>query len=283
MKHTLVTAIYYTTPQSRMGGRGYTFEFYKAPFRNILNLGCNIVVYSHGSEITKIENFFKQYSFNDYKIIDYDLNSYPHSDKIYELKEINGIINERGLAVGTSPIQNDRCHHLCLSKLYFLNDTIENQHFTSEKYFWIDAGLFHHGIFPETHGGIEKFVSVVEEKYWPHNKNNICTPEMIDKLLIKNNSEMIFLGMENGWIVGGLFGGSKNVVKELYVDFQELSTTMLYENDLTLEEKVLSKLVDMKYKKYNYISFGIWHHDVPTVPNYFGAPPTAKSFYKIFI
>jgi hypothetical protein len=58
MKNTLVTSIYYNSPYSRIGGRGYNFEFYEAPFRNILNLGCNLVVYSHGNEIEKVENFF---------------------------------------------------------------------------------------------------------------------------------------------------------------------------------------------------------------------------------
>ena len=59
MKNTLVTAIYFSSPMSRMGGRGYNFEFYEAPFRNIINLGCNLVVYSHPSEINKIEDYKK--------------------------------------------------------------------------------------------------------------------------------------------------------------------------------------------------------------------------------
>ena len=73
MKNTIVTAIYFSSPMSRMGGRAYTFEHYVAPFRNFLNLDCNIVVYSHLSEMGKIEEFFKKYNFNNYKLVEFDL------------------------------------------------------------------------------------------------------------------------------------------------------------------------------------------------------------------
>lgn len=300
MKNTLVTAIYFSSPMSRMGGRGYDFEFYEAPFRNIINLGCNLVVYSHSSEINKIENFFKKYNFVDYKIIDFDLNQYKHSDKIYELKEIGGLIDENGLVSDRDYMSNDRNHHLCLLKPYFLKHTIENNLFESENYYWVDAGLFHHGIFPETHGGIERFTKVKDEKYWPILENNICNPTLLERLENKNKTDFIFMGIDGycgatPWyytftdinkmshIIGGLFGGKKEIVLELEKEFDEMTTKIFNENILTLEEEVLSMLYSISYNKYKHISFKTWYHDVPTVPNYFGTSTDSECFYKIFI
>ena len=299
MKDTIVTAIYYSPTTTRMGGRGYTFEFYQAPFRNIINLDCNIVVYSHESEIHKIEAFFSSYNFTDYKIINYDPNSYLHSDKIYSLKEQEGIIDENGLLEGQPYFRNDRNHHICLSKLPFLKDTIESQYFKSKNYYWIDAGLFHHGIFPEAFGGIERLTRVKEENYWPIHEKNVCTPEMVKKLQLKSGTDLVFIGMEQfprliDWtpftdklkdkhIVGGFFGGKKAAVLQLAKDFDQLIGTLMADNVLTLEEEVLSILFAEKYNKYGCISFLSWYHDVPESPNYYGAPFSDQCFYKIFI
>ena len=300
MKSTLVTAIYYSSPMSRMGGRGYNFEFYAAPFRNILNLGCNIIVYSNPSEIGKIEDFFKKYEFVDYKIIDFDLNQYKHSDKIYEFKEKDGLIDENGLISDKNLMSNDRNHHLCLLKPYFLRHTIENNFFDSENYYWVDAGLFHHGIFPETYGGIERFTKVHDEKYWPILENSICNPTLLERLENKNKTGFIFMGIDGycgatPWylkftdihkmshIIGGLFGGKKEIVLEFEKEFDEMTTRIFNENILTLEEEVLSMLYSISYNKYKHISFKGWYHDVPTVPNYFGISSDSECFYKIFI
>lgn len=297
MKNTLVTAIYYSSPNTRMGGRGYSFEFYEAPFRNILNLGCHIVIYSQESEKDKIINFMDKYEFTEYVIIDYDLNNFLYSDKIYEIKENEGLIDQNGLKNDKDYIANDRNHHLCLSKLKFLNMTIENKYFNSEKYFWIDAGLFHHGIIPETFGGIEKFTKVNENNYYPEKENSVCNYKLIDLLLRKNNVDYILIGLEEypaslWWfdicdkpkkthIIGGLFGGNIDFIEQFTTKFNTLIYEIFELNKLTLEEEIFS--IINTNENYNYLSFKTWYHDIPTDPNYFGLDSTAKSFYKLFL
>lgn len=297
MKHTLVTAIYYSSPYTRMGGRGYTFEFYEAPFKNILNLGCNIVIYSHNSEKGKIINFMDKYQFSEYVIIDYDLDNFLYSDKIYELKENEELIDKYGLKNNKDYIANDRNHHLCLSKLNFLNMSIDNNYFNSKKYFWIDAGLFHHGIFPETFGGIEKYTKVNEINYFPEKLHSVCNPNLIDVLLKKNKAEYILMGLEGypaslWWfdvcdkpkkehIIGGLFGGNIEFINSITTKFNTLMYNILYNNKLTLEEEIFS--IINSNEQYNYLSFNTWYHDVPVDPNYFGIDTSAKSFYKLFL
>lgn len=116
MSNTIVTAIYHYSYTSRMGGRNYTFEYYENPFRNLLSLGANIVVFTHESELKKIQDFFERNNFPNYKIVEYDLDNYMYSDLIYEIKEKKSIIDANGLKEGTSHILNDRNTHLCCPK-----------------------------------------------------------------------------------------------------------------------------------------------------------------------
>ena len=289
-----------------MGGRGWTFEFYYSQFKNLTNLGCNIVIYSYSNQIEKIQNFFDNIDFSDYKIIEYDLNNFIYSDKIYSLKESQGVIDEHGIMSGVPIVKNDRNHHLCLSKPFFLKDAIEKQYFDSNKYYWIDAGLFHHTTFPESYGGMERLTKPPPERYWPLNKNNICNPELINRVENKlgNNCPLIFLGLkehhsQHGWwselfankkrehIIGGFFGGEKESVIELVNNFYNILPTLLDKEILTLEEEILSAIYSNYINNPECISFNQWYHDIKGDPAYYGElwnlQPGSNNFYKIFI
>lgn len=298
MKDTIVTAVYYYSYYSRMGGRNYNFEYYKSQFVNMLNLNTNIVVFSHASEIADIKSFFELYGFVDYKIIEHELDNYEFSDMIYNIKESKGLIDKNGLVEGNSVIMNDRNTHLCLSKIEFLNIAITNNYFDSDNYYWADIGLFHHGIIPYSFGGQERYIKAVQERYWPHNKNNICTPDLIGKLNAKNNNnKLLFIGLTNfpipeWWdsifehkkqvhIIGGMFGGDKNEVVKIYPIFREMTEKVLKSNELTLEEDILSSIVAKN--NYAYLQFDVWYHDVPTDPCYYGITSDQNSFYKVFL
>ena len=255
-----------------MGGRNYSFEYYENPFKNLLSLDANIVVFSHPSEINKISTFFEKNNFSNYKIVDYDLNNYTYSDQIYRMKEQKGIIDKDGLISGNSFILNDRNHHLCLSKIDFLNMAIESNYFNSDNYYWVDAGLFHNGLIPNSFGGMERFIKPNDETFWPINKNNICKPELIDKLMQKNgNTGLVFLGLKwsygvpQWWnniteinkpvhIVGGFFGGKKDELLKICSIFKTLTKQVIELNDITLEEDLLTIIV---LKNNYFIEFGL--------------------------
>lgn len=296
MKDTIVTAIYHYSYTSRMGGRNYSFEFYENPFRNLLSLNTNIIVFSHASEINKIIDFFSKNSFMDYKIIEYDLNNYIFSDLIYNIKEKKGIIDENGLRSGILHVFNDRNTHLCLSKMEFLNMAILGNYFNSDNYYWVDAGLFHNGIIPCSLGGMERYVTSKNETFWPINENNICRPDLIRTLKNKNNNKLLFVGMttsfeipswwndiinvnKNIHIVGGIFGGDKNELLKIHQTFNSLTGQILKRNELTLEENILTMIV-LK-NGYSYLKFDTWHHDVSTDSCYYGVQPGQISFYKV--
>lgn len=299
--NTLVTAIYSHSPYSRIGGRGYSWEDYIAPFENLLHLNCNIVVYTQDDLVGKIKNYFTEKSFDNYKVIPYSLDNYKHSEKVYELKQQLGIIDKDGLAKGRSLVDNDRNYHLCLSKPYFLSEAIENRYFDSDRYYWIDGGLFHHGLFPESLGGIERRTVPNPNNYWPLNRQSICNPLFFSKLEKKVKDELLFIGINNYYsrpavfieqgitgneklthIIGGLFGGTEHKVLELCKKFHSKTTDIFTSNILTLEEEVLSIIYEESFQDQGYIKFTDWGHDMPNERNYLGVQPGANSFYKIF-
>jgi hypothetical protein len=301
VKDTIVTAIYFYSPTSRFGGRGYSIEHYQSPFKNLLNLGCNIVVYTHEILIDGIKKFFENQRFEDYVIVDYDLSQFKYSDNIFLLKNKKGLIDESGLRQNISVVDNDRNHHLCLMKPYFISETIKNNYFDSENFYWIDAGLFHHGLIPDCLGGMERLTSIRNELFWPNNEKNLCNPTMIQNLVEKtNHSNLLLFGIENYYpeptwwnmvtgknkethIIGGFFGGKKENIVEL-VDLYDKKLDIIFDNNLlTLEEEVLSILFVEKFFNNEHLKFKTWYHDMPNERNYFGITPGSDSFYKLFI
>jgi hypothetical protein len=299
MKDTIVTAVYHYSSESRMGGRNYTFEYYENPFRNLLSLNTNIVVFSHNDEINKIKSFFERNNFIDYRIVEYDLNDCIVSDKIYDVKEKKNIINKDGFIQG-GIYYNDRNTHLCLSKIEFVNIAISNNYFSNstDNYYWIDAGLFHTGIIPASFGGAERCLVPKDELFWPMNKNNLCKPDLIHTLRERNNNEkLLFIGHASNpipkwWdkistcakqihIVGGIFGGDKNEILKIHPMFNDLMKQILASDELTLEEDILSIIISQN--KYGYLKFDTWCHDVLTDPCYYGVSPGQKSFYRVFL
>ena len=299
--NTLVTAIYNHSPHSRIGGRGYSWEDYIAPFENLIHLGCNIVVYTQDTLVQVIQEYFIKKAFFNYKVVPYNLDNYKYSDKIYRLKENLKLIDKDGLLAGRSIVDNDRNYHLCLSKPYFLSEAIKNKYFDTEKYYWIDGGLFHHGLFPESLGGIERRTKVNLDNYWPVNKNSLCNPTFFNRLSKKVKDELLFIGVDNYYgrpisfiekglagsekpthIVGGLFGGTERRVLDLCKKFDTKITEVFTSNILTLEEEVLSIIYEESFQDQGYIKFTDWGHDKPNERNYLGVKPGANSFYKIF-
>ena len=300
---TIVTAIYHYSYYSRMGGRNYSFEFYENPFRNLLSLGANIVVFSHQSEIPKVADFFARSKFHNFRIIDYDLEHYRLSNEIYALKEKMGIINESGLVDGVAIFANDRNTHLCLSKIDFLEMAIRADYFNSERFFWIDAGLFHNGIIPHSIGGMERFLKPDESLFWPNNANNICRPSLLRNF----DGELNFCTLVNSFstpnwwnkitfndsgycdspktrhVIGGIFGGTKSSVIKLCKIFNDTATRVIESGELTLEEDVLSIIV-AKNTSIDVVKerrFETWYHDVRSDSCYTDTGGL-KGFYKVF-
>ena len=77
-KATLVTAIYDHKPQEIIGGRGWSFDYYAAPFLNILKLDLPIVIYTHDRVVDQLKDFMQRNFKGNYKIILHDLHDFKY-------------------------------------------------------------------------------------------------------------------------------------------------------------------------------------------------------------
>lgn len=296
----IVTCLYNFSPYSRIGGRGYGWEHYLAPFYNLTLLDANIILYTDEVLAKKAENFFESIKFKNYKIIVYDITEYRHSDLIFKIKEKEGTIDKKGLVEGLPYIRNDRNHHICLSKIVLILDSLKENYFNSETTFWIDGGLFHHGLIPESLGGMERLTVPDMKRLWPQNKNSVCNPTFFTKLIKKAEKDLVLLGIENYYgrpehfnkvfkekkiahIVGGLFGGKNQTLKYFCEEFEKAVDCLFDNNILSLEEEVLSGVFADRFSDQGYLAFTHWSHDRPEEPNYLEAPPGSDSFYKLFL
>ena len=300
-KATLVTALYNHTPKEILGGRGWVFDFYAAPFKNVLNLELPIKIYSHEKMIKPLEQFMKRHSKADYDIEEYDLHQFKYSDQILELRRASGKFENDRLKKNISDLENDRNFHLCLLKIFWLRNVARQNLFNSKNFFWIDAGLFHHGIFPEKYGGRER-LSMQENDpklYYPQHKQSIFSPTIshflsskVEKFLCMRHQEMPIdsnvmsavkpMNKILGYIVGGLFGGPTDYIEKVCSDFDDGLKKVLEKKVLTLEENLLSCISGNNRDLYQCYDFFQWHHDIKGEPCYYGANPKYKSFYKIF-
>lgn len=302
-KATLVTAIYHHSYKEIIGGRGWCFDFYSPPFLNILKLDLPIIIYTHEKVFGKLSKFMQKHRHDDdYKIIIQDLNDFKYGSRILDIKRNSGwFLNDR-LKSDIPYTYNDRNHTLCLSKLYWLNQAVNDNYYNSNSFFWIDAGLFHHGIFPEKFGGREKFSKqeTKPELYYPENKASIFTPNM-GKFLSNYNENFLAIVKEEmpirprikeltaptaqrniDYIVGGLFGGDPKAISSVHKDFDEGLRICLDNNLVTLEEELLSCVALKNPDLYNKFYFYQWWHDIKEDPAYYDISEDEKCFYKLF-
>lgn len=263
---TLVTALYYSEPTSRMGGRGYCLSFYKAPFRNILSLNIPLVIYTDGKkdQINLLKVYLESENFTNYKIINENLDNFYLSEKIYKLKEEEGVIDEKGLKENVHIYSNQRSTHLCLKKMLWLRDQVKENPFNSSKFFWIDFGLFHNSLFPDSIGGMERYVPVIQEKYWPLNKANIFNPELFKKICNFTQDKFFCIKYSLlSQVVGGLLGGNKDIVNTV-CDLFEIEMNKVYDkNNRMLEEPIMSIIEKNNPELFNTLHFEEWFHDAP--------------------
>lgn len=291
---TLITAIYGYGPDSVYGGRGRNIYFYNSVLRAIALMDLPIIIYANQDSIENIEHYVKSYLTN-YKIIPYELNEFIYSEEILKQKEENR--EHLGL--------NDRNHILCYNKLYWLNDAADKNYFNTEKFLWIDCGLFHHGIIPERVGGVELSPNILPNIYYPEHEGSIFNPTLglkIDKIiepdkilacahpamgdldtLIRITREVLGVPVPyvGHHVVGGMFGGYKDTIKRFLKEFEKLLIYSINHKHLYLEEPLFSCVAAAMPEMFNLQHFYYWYYYSPGERCSYMAED-GDSFYKIF-
>jgi carbamoyltransferase len=297
---TIVTAVYYSTPTSVMGGRGWNFEYYKPTLYAISRLqSARVVVYHDSNQEESLKQFVKEYNISNFDLILCNLDELPLYEKVYNIKSDWMAQFEQNTSDLST--KNNRLHIMCLSKLWYLEKTIERYNLTHESIVWVDAGLFHHALFPESKGGVE-LARFNLENYYPTKESSKINSNFSDKLdqLIQNTNKFIGFGTQTinlpiEWssrvastnvivnMIGGLFGGTPESIHKISKKFYNFLDIILNAKIVPLEEIILSVLFTQNKNDFAINTFDTWYHDIPTDPCYFLSDDNKEySFYRAF-
>lgn len=295
---TFVTAIYSSGPDSLLGGRGRGLPFYLPTLRNLASFGSPLVVFASQADVSEIRDALAP-MFSRLEVIPFELSDFEHFAAFIRWKR------EYRAAL---PI-NDRNEILCFLKASWLASVSRRRPWGSARTYWIDAGLFHHGIFPERVGGVEQLVRAPAARYFPHDRRNIFTPALREGIVNATVPGRIFacgmparhqllppqaipslLGLEadeapgllpDVHVVGGIFGGFDEDIQWFVGRFRELLARAIDGRVYTLEEQLFSLLQARHPERFALQRFGVWQFYAPGEPC--GVLDVeGDSFYKVF-
>jgi hypothetical protein len=196
------------------------------------------------------------------------LESTPRFDPIQSLRE--------RLGYRTTPWR-DRCHALCHAKPTWLAEQAEQNPFESSSFYWVDAGLAYPGLIPRRY--LPEYFGPPCQLFAPAVLEGLAA-ERADAPLILIGQHPIAIGQMHNvrmeahqpWIgdgrgpmqtqvVGGLFGGSGQAVRDLAVDYDAVLAAMLEAEALGTEENVLSVLYHRDPGRARLLTFTTWYHE----------------------
>lgn len=296
----LVTAVYFSNQQSIMGGRGWDFSYYKPSLYTMSKLDVKkIVVYHDDYQEQSLKQFVQENNLHTFELRKKNLIDLPYYNEIYNLKE--KFLHTYQFSTEELYTKNGRLHLICLLKLWFLEQVIKSDQLESTPIAWVDAGLFHHALFPESLGGVE-LARFDLNNYFPRKVNAKFNSEF-GKHLTEWASSGKFMGFGSQvvrlpveWndsiadttvlasLIGGLFSGTPTVIKHISSMFYEFLDILIHRNILALEEGILSKLFTENQELFDISTFDTWYHDIPTDPCYTEGVfvNDLRSFYKTF-
>lgn len=297
---TIVTAVYYSNPMSIMGGRGWNFSYYKPSLYAISQLGASrVIVYHDKHQQSELADFVKEYNLDMFELRLLELEELPNYEQVYAIKkEYIKQFNEDAEKLYQN---NNRLHLLCMSKLWLLTNTTKEYELTDTPLVWIDAGLFHHALFPESLGGVE-LARFNLTNYYPTNATSKINNELGAKLyeLLKSDKKIFGYGtpvirLPLEWssdvasteivasLVGGFFGGDPTAIQLFSDKFHALLSKILDAGIVPLEEGIMSVVHAQNPELFYLNAFDTWYHDISTDPCYFLTPDnTLRCFYKSF-
>jgi hypothetical protein len=276
-KTLFVTCFYNGLDNTILGGRVGRLWHYFHAIKNIINMGCDVVVYTSESDKSYLINAINQSKFpENVKIIIYDLFSHPYHE--YFQKHMNGV-------------KTDRCYEVMHGKqMWMSNHTSDGYDFI----YWIDCGLSHEGLFPKRYRTGEGYESSFT--------CTLFTPKMVENLNSYDDKFIILYGEqtyhlfeaspnilffdefqkdENCHIVGGMFGGRTDSVIKFCEDYKNLMVEMKEKNLFEREEQLLTVLYFRDKSSFYPLKFTTWHHeeaDLGICCNH----PNDIYFYRIF-
>lgn len=254
----IISGVFTELFKTKFGGRhGYFKQRY---FQGLVNLGGNTqkkVVYVKPEDMDKLvevlTNNLTEEEYKRYTLIPFDLNDQTYSERILELREKYGYLN-------------DRCLHVQYGKFQWLLNHMDEDDYV----WWIDAGLVCDHLFPTEYvkniGGpknvfSDEYFEYVKDKtgekcyficgdrhrYYAHGKPN--------KIFFDSNHQ------DRYHPIGGFFGGKNDSLKEFLNVANNKIEKVLNEEVLYSEEIIMEIVFSEKKETCVFDDFTTWRHE----------------------
>jgi len=256
-KFCLVTALFNVKREEMPGNDGRTWSDYLEWFEKTLQLKSSMIVFCE----EETANFVKEKRQYPTEIITHSVSELPY----YYLKDdIAKVIESREYQSKIKDIHRTECRHpmytvVQYSKFKWLDKSVDLNPFDSDYFFWIDAGASRH------------FEGFDVNKDFPSQEALEKLNEIEDRFLIQWNVDAYeslanaeTLTEEYLWdcravTCGSFFGGSKNAVKQVNCEVEDIWVNKMVGKGLVNNEQiVLAYLLKNKpdlfaeYRRYNY-------------------------------
>lgn len=282
-KVKFITAIYNNLFGTEFGGRQSRRDHYKWSLISIMRMtDSDFTCYCSKSEYQELHDFFyvkNNISQNQLELKQFELSNNLNFNYIENYKNFEEIK------------KSDRCFEIQYNKFFWLL----NEDFSYDYYFWIDAGFCHCGLLPDKY---LTYCDVTRGYFDSYFFDNEFLQKMIDKtgeqitIFTKDNlrnywSDTVPQNYYNQYdstlhVIGGLFGGKKEIMKWYVNEFQHSLKKITEETKrLYSEEHYMSLIYVNNRDKFKTYTFDIWWHETNgpngLADNYF---VINKSFYK---
>jgi hypothetical protein len=243
---------------------------------------ADFVCYTSEREIGDLKRFFYEennISEDKLKLIEYNISQTKFKDLINKYKNVE------------DTKKSDRCVEIQYSKFEWW----WNEDKTYDYYYWIDAGLSHCGIIPDKHltQGLG-YKSYYESTIFNDNFLKNLVDFTGDKffLLSKENDRNYWSGtVDAKWytehnrsrhIIGGLFGGKKELWDDIVPMFEDYVTKITTEDKIIyFEENIMTLLYFNHLDLFVTKEFDIWWHENNHKEGTIEFFQENKSFYKM--
>jgi hypothetical protein len=283
MKVKFMTSIYCNLFGTEFGGRMARGSHYRYSLLSILKMtDADFVCYTSQDELSSLETFFYEennVSKDQLKFVVFDISETKFKDLINQHKNVD------------DTKRSDRCVEIQYSKFHWW----WNEDKTYDYYFWIDAGLSHCGIIPDkylvgTHPVQRYYESTIFDNRFLKNLVEFTGDKFF--LFSKENDRNYWAGtVDPKWytehnrsrhIIGGLFGGKKELWDEIVPMFEDYTKKIIEEdNRIFFEENIMTLMYFNHIDKFITKEFDIWWHEDNHKEGTVEFFQENKSFYKM--
>lgn len=257
MKIELVSCLYSNLYDTEFQGRASRHHHYICSLESLQQMNLPIHVFTSESQTKELQRYT-----DNVKI---------HVDELHNLPVYNTIKNVK-TQVNLVP---QRCYEIMYSKTKWLRDVMNTT--DSDYYFWIDVGLSHTGIFPESMKRTDKTdhcsnffdFEVFNEQLIPGLINRsgdkiytICFDQTVRKWNAYIDSKYINkppAGMYH--MIGGLFGGKKSMMLQFCDEFDKLLDVIVKDSLLPTEEEIYTAIVNNNEHMFFRDVFNSWYYE----------------------